>query len=76
MNGNLIIKNAADKADMIVEFKPKKRSSVGSKNVNLILIKIVRLKDVKNIVNVEIFTEHYKELKQKQNLIVSSRDYK
>jgi hypothetical protein len=28
---NSIIKNAADKAEMIVELKPKKRPSVGSK---------------------------------------------
>ncbi|CAC5374249.1 unnamed protein product [Mytilus coruscus] len=41
LNCNSLIKNAADKADMIVEFKPKNRPGVGSKNVNLILIKIV-----------------------------------
>jgi hypothetical protein len=31
LNCNSIIKNAADKAEMIVELKPKKRPSVGSK---------------------------------------------
>ncbi|CAG2211375.1 unnamed protein product [Mytilus edulis] len=42
LNCNSIIKNAADKADMIVEFKPRTVDLVsGQKNVNLILIKIV-----------------------------------
>ena len=76
MNGNLIIKNAADKADMIVEFKPKKRSSVGSKKCKPYFnqdCKIKRRKEYRKCRNLHWTLQR---AETKKNLIVSSRDYK
>ena len=54
---------------MILEFKPKKRPSVGSKKCKPYFNQDCYLRR-KNIANVEISTGDYKELKQKKILLL------
>jgi hypothetical protein len=75
LNCNSIIKNAADKADMIVEFKHKKRPSVGSKKCKPYFNQdcYLKRKEYRKCRNLHWRLQR---AETKENLIVSSREYK
>ena len=74
LNCNSIIKNAADKADMIVEFKPKKRPSVGSKKCKPYFNQDCYLRR-KEYCNCRNLHQRLQRAETNENLIVSSKEY-